>query len=75
MILESKDYRILDIVFQLVFGYADTWMWFQEGAPMTNIHVIYTDLAHVKHLIWKIPKSVAHGRRWLNSAFCFVSTL
>ena len=55
--VEGKDYRVLDIVFPFVFGYADIWLGSQDEAPLTRIHVFYTDL--VNRLM-----SNNHSRGW-----------
>lgn len=46
-VLERKFCRSLKIVFPFVFRYADTCMGIQENAPLTNIHVIYTDVVNL----------------------------
>lgn len=42
-ITECKDYRYLDEVSRFVFGYADTWMGFEDNAPLSKINVQNTE--------------------------------
>ena len=44
--LEGKDYRTLDMFFPFIFGYVDSWLGYAEDAPLTKIHVMYTDLVN-----------------------------
>lgn len=44
--LEGKEYRQLDIVSPIVFGYAYISMDFENNALLTKIHVQYTELGN-----------------------------
>lgn len=44
--LEGKDYRTLDCFFPFIFAYVDSWLGYSEEAPLTKIHVLYTDLVN-----------------------------
>lgn len=44
--LEGKENRALDIVFPFVLAYVDTWTGFQDDAPLTKLHVQYTELTN-----------------------------
>lgn len=40
--LEGTYNGILEIAIQFVLGYKDSWFCFQEHAPLTHIHLLYT---------------------------------
>ena len=44
--LEGKDFKALDFVFPFIFAYVDTWLGYEDSAPLTKLHVSYTSLTN-----------------------------
>lgn len=42
--LEGKDYRILDMIFQFVCGYVDVWTIYRDDARLSKVPSLYSQL-------------------------------
>lgn len=44
--LEDNDYRALELFFPLGFAYEETWMGYEDEAPLMKIKVQYTAITN-----------------------------